>query len=286
MSRGLVEQFVAEPSVFIQPTHFHQKDLSSGDERKAERSGNGAAGDHGTVLVEHGEPILLSVHAEYAPIRQNVGRKNRYLQRRAMRGTVGKIEKTYRRGTIVEIPKAIPVKIGNTGKAAVRHAPHFSERFVQNDKLSGGVAAADQSADGLGIDHFAYTLLGRKMPCAEHFSGLAVDLYYRRAVVGGPSEKRDDPVRGGMEGTNADLRIEAPPHRAVFSQTSDCGQNGQPELAASRPILFRQTAGEHHGIAAFCPPDNVPDMIGKRSQRLMRSGFCVVQKKKFRKRLT
>lgn len=104
------------------------------------------------------------------PVRQNVGRKIRYLQRRAMHGTVGKIEKTYRRGTIVEIPKAIPVKFGNTEKAVVRHAPHFFERFVQNDKLSGGVAAADQSADGLGIDHFAHTLLGRKMPCAKRLS--------------------------------------------------------------------------------------------------------------------
>ena len=146
MSRGLVEQLIAAPSVFIQPAHFHQKDLSSGDERKAEPSGNGATGDHGAVLVEHGEPILLSVHAEYAPVRQNVGRKNRYLQRRAMHGTVGKIEKTYRRGTIVEIPKAIPVKFGNTGKAAVRHAPHFFERFVQNDKLSGGVAQLTNDA--------------------------------------------------------------------------------------------------------------------------------------------
>ena len=58
------------------------------------------------VLVENGEPVLLSVHAEYAPVRQNVGRKIRYLQRRAMHGTVGKIEKTYRRGTIVEVIEA------------------------------------------------------------------------------------------------------------------------------------------------------------------------------------
>ena len=123
------------------------------------------------------------------------------------------------------------------------------------------------------------------MPCAEHFSGLAVDLYYRRAVVGGPSEKRDDPVRGGMKGTDTDLRAEAPPHRAVFPQTSDCGQNGKPELTASHPIHFRQTVGKHYGIAAFCSPDNAPDMIGKRPQCLVRSGFCVVQKKKFRKRL-
>ena len=177
------------------------------------------------------------------------------------------------------------MKFGNTGKAAVRHAPHFFERFVQNDKLSGGVAAADQSADGLGIDHFAHTLLGRKMPCAKQLSGLAVDLYYRRTVVVGPSEKRDDPVRGGMEGTDTDLRAEAPPHRAIFPQTSDCGQNGKPKLTASHPIHFRQTVGKHHGIAAFCSPDNAPDMIGKRPQCLLRSGFCVVQKKKFRKRL-
>ena len=74
MSRGLVKQLIAAPSVFIQPAHFHQKDLSTGDERKAEPSGNGAAGDHGAVLVEHGEPVLLSVYAEYTPGRTLVGK--------------------------------------------------------------------------------------------------------------------------------------------------------------------------------------------------------------------